>query len=224
MAGLGGGPVVDGQANNGHDIESAAIATLSTSVAPVSTLTRGLRAIASLSTSVGRGCGRLATASPSIGAPRGRGWLATASPSTSAATGCGLRATTPQVVTTSSLLAPISHASPQPRVPSPTPPSQPSFNLGINFHLTPPIHPETPSYPPTCSSAPTMPIDPPTSSSSDPLGPLVGIDTVQLAADVPDEHPPPQPLPPQGRPQRARRAPTCGIGGHKIGRAGSSMV
>ena len=57
MAGLGGGPVVDGQANNGHDIESAAIATLSTSVAPVSTLTRGLRAIASLSTSVGRGCG-----------------------------------------------------------------------------------------------------------------------------------------------------------------------
>ena len=57
VAGLGGGPVVDGQANNGHDIESAAIATLSTSVAPVSTLTRGLRAIASLSTSVGRGCG-----------------------------------------------------------------------------------------------------------------------------------------------------------------------
>ena len=69
-----------------------------------------------------------------------------------------------------------------------------------------------------------MPIDPPTSSSSNPLGPPVGIDTVQLAADVPDEHPPPQPLLPQGRPQRARRAPTCGTGGHKIGRAGSSMI
>ena len=69
-----------------------------------------------------------------------------------------------------------------------------------------------------------MPIDPPTSSSSDPLRPLVGIDTVQPAADVPDEHPLPQPSPPQGRPQRTRRAPTCGIGGHKIGRVGSSMV
>ena len=91
-------------------------------------------------------------------------------------------------------------ASPQPEVPSPTPPSQLSFDLGINFHLTPPIHPETPSYPPTCSSAPTMPIDPPTSFSSDLLGPLVGIDTVQPAVDVLDEHPLPQPSPPQGRP------------------------
>ncbi|KAF3947896.1 hypothetical protein CMV_026038 [Castanea mollissima] len=41
--------------------------------------------------------------------------------------------------------------------------------------------------------------------------------------DVPDEHPPHQPSPPRGRPQRARRAPTCGTGGHKIGHKGSSM-
>ena len=69
-----------------------------------------------------------------------------------------------------------------------------------------------------------MPIDPPTLSSFDLLGPPVGFDIVQPVADVPDEHPPPQPSPPQGRPQRARRAPTCGTGGHKIGRAGSSMI
>ena len=69
-----------------------------------------------------------------------------------------------------------------------------------------------------------MPIDPPTSSSSDPFGPPVGINTIQPVADVPDEHPPPQPSPPQGRLQRVRRAPTCGTSGHKIGRAGSSMV
>ncbi|KAK9991515.1 hypothetical protein SO802_026500 [Lithocarpus litseifolius] len=140
---------------------------------------------------------------------------------------------------------PMVDASPQPEVPSPTPPSQPIFDLGIPFHLTPPTHPETPSYPPTSSSAPTFPIEPPhtepmtmiptpglytehhyplTSSSSDPLGPQVGIDTVQPDSDVPDEHPPPQPSPPRGRPQRARRAPTCGTGGHKIGHKGSSMV
>ena len=41
MAGLGGGPAADGQANNGHDTESAATATPSTSAAPVSTLTHG---------------------------------------------------------------------------------------------------------------------------------------------------------------------------------------
>ena len=51
-------------------------------------------------------------------------------------------------------------ASPQLEVPSPTPPSQPIFDLGIDFHLTPPMHLETPSYPPTSSSAPTLPIDP----------------------------------------------------------------
>ncbi|KAM3700232.1 hypothetical protein ACJW31_05G082900 [Castanea mollissima] len=51
---------------------------------------------------------------------------------------------------------------------------------------------------------------PPTSSSSDPLGPPVGIDTLQPDTDVPNEHPPHQPSPPRGRPQHARRAPTCG--------------
>ena len=123
-------------------------------------------------------------------------------------------------------------ASLQPKVPSPTPPSHPSFDLGINFHLTSPMHPETPSYLPTSSSATTLPIDPPrtkpmtmiptlglytehhyppTSFSSDPLQPDI---------DVSDKHPPHQPSPLLGRPQRARRATTCGTGGHK----GSFMV
>nr|POE52847.1 hypothetical protein CFP56_72841 [Quercus suber] len=123
-------------------------------------------------------------------------------------------------------------------------PSQPSFDLGIHSQLTPLLHLETPSYPPTSSSAPTLPINPPciepmtmiptpclyiehhyppTSSSSNPLGPPVGTDTPQLDTNVPDEHPPHQPSSPQGRPQRARRAPTCGIGGHKIGHKRSSM-
>nr|POE60843.1 hypothetical protein CFP56_39854 [Quercus suber] len=80
------------------------------------------------------------------------------------------------------------------------------------------MHPETPLYPPTSSNAPTLPINPPrtepmtmipthglytehyyplTSSSSDPLGPPVGIDTLQPDIDVPDEHPPHQPSPPR---------------------------
>nr|POE98834.1 hypothetical protein CFP56_56118 [Quercus suber] len=109
-------------------------------------------------------------------------------------------------------------ASSQLEVLSPTPPSQPSFDLGIHSQLTPPMHPETPSYPPTSSSAPTLPIDPPhtepmtmiptpglytkhyyppTSSSSDPLGPPVGIDTLQPDTDVLDEHSPHQPSPPR---------------------------
>ena len=132
-------------------------------------------------------------------------------------------------------------ASPQPEVLSPIPSSQPSFDLGINFHLTPPMHLETPSYPPTSSSALTFPIDPPrtepmtmiptpglypehhyppTSSSSSPLRPPVGIDTLQPNTDIPYEHFPHQPSPQQGRSQCARRAPTCGTSGHK----GSSMV
>ena len=184
VVGLGGGPVVDGQANNGHDIESATIATLSTSVAPVSTLTHGRRVTASPSPGAAKGRGRPATASPSISAARGRGW----------------RATTPQVVTSPEILAPISHASPQPEVHppipdaspqsevlSPTPPLQPIFYLSIVFHLTLPILLETPSYTPTSTNALTMPVDPPTSFSSDPLRPPVGIDTVQPAIDVPDE-------------------------------------
>ena len=79
VVGLGGGPVANGQANNGHETESVATATPSTSTAPLSTLTRGRCAIANLSTSVAWGCGR-----PTI-----------ASPSTSAAKGHGRRATTP---------------------------------------------------------------------------------------------------------------------------------
>ncbi|KAK4539088.1 hypothetical protein RGQ29_031980 [Quercus rubra] len=110
---------------------------------------------------------------------------------------------------------PILDTSPQPEVPSPTPPSQHNFDLSIDQNLTPPIFLETPSYPPTSSTTPTPGLYiqhhyPPTASSSDPLGPPVGIDTPQPHTDVPDEHSPHQPSPPQGRPQRTRRAPTCG--------------
>ena len=70
VAGLGGGPAADGQANNGHDTESAATATPSTSAAPVSTPTHGQRATASPSTSATRGHGQPATASPSTSAGR----------------------------------------------------------------------------------------------------------------------------------------------------------
>ena len=120
-------------------------------------------------------------------------------------------------------------ASPQPEVPSPTPSSHPNFDLGIDQNLTPPILPETPLYPPTSSSAPTPGLYtehhyPPTSSSSDPLGPPDGIDTLQPHRGVLDEHPPHQPSPPRGRPQHARRTPTCGTSGHKIGHKGNSMV
>ena len=101
MVGLGGGPAANGQANNGHEIESAATATPSTSAAPLSAPSRGWHAIASPSPSVGRGCG----------------WCATASPSTSATRGHGQRATTPQVVTSLEILTPIPDASPQPEVP-----------------------------------------------------------------------------------------------------------
>ena len=96
VAGLGGGPAANGQANNGHETEPTATASPSTSAAPVSTRTRGQRAIASLSRSAARGCGRPATASPS----------------TSAARGCGRRATTPRVVTSPEMPAPIPHSSP----------------------------------------------------------------------------------------------------------------
>ena len=201
VAGLGGGPAANGQANNGHETEPAATTTPSTSIAPVSTPTYGRRATASPSTSAARGCGRPATASPSTSAARGR----------------GRRATTPWVVTSPEIPAPIPHASPQPEVPppipdaslqsevpppmvdaspqpevpSPTPPSQPTFDLGIDQSLTPPILPETPSYPPTSSNAPyTEHHYPPTSSSSDPLGPPVGIDTLQPHTNVSKEHPP----------------------------------
>ncbi|KAK9990849.1 hypothetical protein SO802_025834 [Lithocarpus litseifolius] len=250
VVGLGGGPAANGQANNGHETEPATSTIPSTSTTPLNTPSRVRRATTTPSTSAAPLStptrGRHATASPSTSAARGRSRPATASPSTSAARGRGRRATTPRVVTSPEIRAPIPHASPQPEteVPSPTPPSQPSFDLGVDFHMTPPTHPETPSYPPTSSSAPTLPIDPPrtepltmiptlglytehhyppTSSSSDPLRPLVGIDTVQPDTDVPDEQPPLQPSPPRGRPQRARRAPTCGTGGHKIGHKGSSM-
>ena len=244
VVGLGRDPVANEEVDNGHESEPTATEIPSTSAAPVSTRTRGQCAIASPSpsTSAARGRGRPATASPSTSATRGRAMPATASPSTSASRGRGRRATTPRVVTSPEMPAPIPHSSPQPEVPphipatsiqpevcSPSPPSQPDFDLSIDDTVTPPILPETPSYPPTSSTAPTPGLYlehhyPPTASSSDPLGPPVGIDTVQPHTDVPNEHPPHQPSPPRGRPQRTRRAPTCGTGGHKIGHRGSSMV
>ncbi|XP_030970563.1 pollen-specific leucine-rich repeat extensin-like protein 1 [Quercus lobata] len=174
VAGLGGGPAANEQANNGHETEPTATAI----------------------------------PSPSTSATRGHGMPATASPSTSAARGRGRRATTPRVVTSPEMPAPIPHsspqpevpphipdASPQPEVPSPNPPSQSDFDLSIDENVTPPILLETPSYPPTSFTAPTLGLYiehhyPPTASSSDPLGPPVGIDTVQPHTDVPDEHSP----------------------------------
>ena len=128
VAGLGGGPAADGQANNGHDTELTATTTPSTSAAPVSTSTRGQRATASPSTSaarghgwpataspstsVARGCGRPATASPRTSAVKGRGRPATANRSISASRGRGWRATIPWVVTSPEIPAPILYASP----------------------------------------------------------------------------------------------------------------
>ena len=109
MVGLGGGPAANGQANNGHEIESAATATPSTSATPLSAPSRGWHAIASPSPSVGRGCG----------------WCATASPSTSAARGRGRRVTTSRVVTSPDILAPIPRASLQLEVPPPIPNASP---------------------------------------------------------------------------------------------------
>ena len=88
--------------------------------------------------------------------------VATTSPSTSVAVvirGCGWHAATFWVVISPEIPAPPLHASPQPEVPPAAAPSQPSFDLGIGFNLTPHMHPATPSYPPTSSNAPTLPMD-----------------------------------------------------------------
>ena len=100
VVGLGGGPAANGQANNRHEIESAAIATPSTSAATLSTSS----------------CGRHATVNPSTSTARGHGQCATASRSTSAARGYGRYAITPRVVTSPEIPIPILHASPQPEV------------------------------------------------------------------------------------------------------------
>ena len=61
VARLGGGPATNGQANNGHETESVATATPSTSVTPLITSSCGQRATASTSTSAVRDRGRHAT-------------------------------------------------------------------------------------------------------------------------------------------------------------------
>ena len=129
---LGRVAVANGQANNGCETKSVATISLSISIAPLITPSHGRHASASLSTST----------TPII-------------------RGCGWCATTPQVVTSLEIPVPISHASPLPEVPPPTPPSQSSFDISIEFNLASPMHPVTPSYPPTSSNAPTLPIDPP---------------------------------------------------------------
>nr|XP_023924225.1 serine/threonine-protein phosphatase 7 long form homolog [Quercus suber] len=208
---------------------------------------RGRPITASPSPIAARGRGRPATTSPSTSVARGRGRCATTprvvssleipAPIPHASPQPEVPPPIPIASPQSEVPPPMVDISPQPEVPSPTPPSQPS-------PFTPPMHPETPLYPPTSSTALTVPMDPPsiepmtmiptpglyiehhyppTSSSSDLLGPPVGIDPLQPDIDVPDEHPPHQPSPPRGRPQRARRAPTCGTGGHKIGHKGNSM-
>ncbi|XP_065628568.1 uncharacterized protein LOC136067143 [Quercus suber] len=142
VAGLGGDPAATGQANNRTETEPETTAALSTSAAPVTTPTRARRDIASPSTSVARGRGRLATASPSTITTRARGWPAPASPipiaargrgrpaiaspSTSSTTGRGRRATTPRVVSSHEIPAPILHASPHPEVP-PRIPDEPAL-------------------------------------------------------------------------------------------------
>ncbi|KAL0001926.1 hypothetical protein SO802_015707 [Lithocarpus litseifolius] len=98
VARLGSGPAANEQANNGHEIESAVIATPSTSAAPLSRPSRG----------------QLAIASPSTSAARGRGRRATASLSTSVVRGHGRRAITLRVVTSPEIPTPIPLASPQP--------------------------------------------------------------------------------------------------------------
>ena len=119
IVGLGGGPTENGQANNGHETKSAAIATPSISITPLSTPSRGWCATASPSTSVARGRGQCATTSPSTSAARGYGWCATASLSTSAARGRGRYATTPRIITSLDIPASILHASLQLEVPLP---------------------------------------------------------------------------------------------------------
>nr|POE44700.1 e3 ubiquitin-protein ligase rglg1 [Quercus suber] len=204
---------------------------VTTSPSPTAARGRGRPATASPSTSAARGRGRCATTPRVVSSPEIPALIPHASPQPEVPP--PIPVASPQ----SEVPPPMVDVSPQAEVPSPTPPSQPS-------PFTPPMHPETPLYPPTSSSALTLPMDPPsteprtmiptpglyidhhyppTSSSSDPLGPPVGIDPLQPDIDEPDEHPPHQPSPPRGRPQRARRAPTCGTGGHKIGHKGSSM-
>ena len=125
VAGLGGGPAANDEANNGHETEPIATASPSTSAAPISTRTRAQRALASPSTSTARGRARPAIASPSTSAARGHGRLAKASPSISTARGCGRRATTPRVVTSPEMPAPIPHSSPQLKAPPPIPDASP---------------------------------------------------------------------------------------------------
>ncbi|KAK9997357.1 hypothetical protein SO802_022043 [Lithocarpus litseifolius] len=121
---------------------------------------------------------------------------ATASPSTSAAKGCG-----------------------QPATASPST----SAARGHGWRAITPWVVTSPKIPaPIPHASPQSEVPPPMIDAS--LQPEVPSPTPpsQPSFDL-DEHPLPQP-PPQGKPQRARRAPTCGTGGHKIGHKGSQLV
>ncbi|KAK9989727.1 hypothetical protein SO802_029966 [Lithocarpus litseifolius] len=125
----------------------------------------------------------------------------------------------------------------------------PSFDLGIDFNQTPPVmHTQSPSYsighidhvPPHSDSMSFMPTpglhtDPLITSlthisSATPSSPaVVGSSVVGSQAKQPDvlvehEQVVGLPLPPQGRPTRTRKPPSCGTGGHKAGHnAGPTM-
>nr|POE51069.1 hypothetical protein CFP56_55842 [Quercus suber] len=175
VAGLGGDLAATGQANNYTETERAATATLSTSVAPITTPTCGRRDTASPSTSVARGHGWLVTSSPSPTVARGHGRPTTASPSTSAATGRGRRAITPQVVSTLEIPAPILHASPQLEVPLPIPDASPQsevpppiVDVSSQPEVIPPIpnaSPQSEVPPPTIDASPSPEVPSPTPPS-----------------------------------------------------------
>ncbi|KAL0001677.1 hypothetical protein SO802_015458 [Lithocarpus litseifolius] len=114
----------------------------------------------------------------------------------------------------------------------------PSFDLGIDFSATPPVmHTQSPLYsighPPHSDSMSFMPTpglhtNPLITglthiSSATPSSPaVVGSSVARSQAKQPDVHVEHEqvvglPAPPQGRPKRTRKPPSCGTGGHKAG-------
>ena len=125
----------------------------------------------------------------------------------------------------------------------------PSFDLGLDFSQTPPImHTQSPSYsighinhvPPhshfmSFMPTPRLHIDPITTglthiSSATPSSPaVVGSLVVGSQANQPDVHVENEQAvglqsPPQGRPRRTTKAPSCGTSGHKAGHKAGPTV
>ena len=129
VVGLGGGPVANGQANNGHEAKSAATATLSTSATPLSTPNYGRRATASLSTSAAWGHGQHSTTPLVVTSPTIPASILHASPQ-------------PEVS------LPIPNASPQSKVPPPIVDATPQLKVPPAILDASP-QPEVPSNHPT---------------------------------------------------------------------------